>query len=319
MYPMKWLIFLAVALVSIDVFSPSAAFTESEKPIVIKSISHLNNSEVKETITFKLAAPVVPKIFTIGGEKPRLVIDFPQSVYLGKNVITLPDGILASDIRIGLHQTPVKKTRAVVDLSKKMPVQYTTEYLEQDNTLIVTLVPGTAVVQSNTVSDPQPQSLGALPDQDKLAVKSPGPESIAVVSSAKVEPEKPAGEKPATPVVPMLLEITFDDSSDRGETVLFRLNDFHPPTVSAIEKESPRIFCDFMAMNLGPNVQKTILAKSKYIERIRTARHQDPDKVRVILELSPGRDYDLQQIFFRKDNLFVLVVNELTPEQGDQK
>jgi len=288
---MKWLFFLVVALVLMDVFSSSAAFAETEKPIVIKSISHIKISEAKETITFKLAAPVVPKIFTIGGEKPRLVIDFPQSIYLGKNVITLPDGILASDIRMGLHQTPVKKTRVVVDLSKKTPVQYTTEYLEQDNTLIVTLVPDAAVVQSNTAPDLQSQSQRVLPGQDKLAA----------------------------PVVPTILEISFDDSSSKGETVLFRLNDFHPPTVSAIEKDPPRIFCDFMAMNLGPNVEKTIPAKSKYIERIHTARHQNPDKVRVILELSPGRDYDLQQIFYRKDNLFVLVVNELTPKQGDQK
>jgi hypothetical protein len=315
---MKWLFFLAVALVLMDIFSPSVAFTESEKPVVIKSISHLKNSEAKETVTFKLAAPVVPKIFTIGGEKPRLVIDFPQSIYLGKNVITLPDGILASDIRIGLHRTPVKKTRAVVDLSKKTPVQYTTEYLYQGNTLIVTLVPDAAVAQSNTAPDLQPQGQRVLPGQDKLAAKSPGQKSIPAVSSVRVEPEKPAGEKLAPPVVPMLLEISIDDSSGRGETVLFHLNDFHPPTVSANEKDPPRIFCDFMAMNLGPNVQKTIPAKSKYIERIRTARHRNPDKVQVILELSPGRDYDLQQIFFRKDNLFVLVVNELTQEQGDQ-
>jgi hypothetical protein len=129
----------------------------------------------------------------------------------------------------------------------------------------------------------------------------------------------PDQEKSAAPVVPMILEISFDNASGKGETVLFRLNDFHPPTVSAIEKDPPRIFCDFMAMNLGPNVQETILAKSKYIERIRTAKHRNPDKVRVILELSPGRDYDLQQIFYRKDNLFVLVVNELTPKQGDQQ
>jgi hypothetical protein len=96
------------------------------------------------------------------------------------------------------------------------------------------------------------------------------------------------------------------------------LNDFSPPTVSAIEKDNPRVLCDFMAMNLDSSVQKTIEVNGKYIERIRTARHQDPEKVRVVLDLLPNRDYDLQQVFFRNDNLFVLIVNELTPDQGAQ-
>ena len=100
--------------------------------------------------------------------------------------------------------------------------------------------------------------------------------------------------------------------------VLFRLNEFSPPTVSAIEKDNPRVLCDFMATNIDSSVQKTILTNGKYIERIRTAMHHDPEKVRIVLDLSPNRDYDLQQIFFRNDNLFVLIVNDLASNQGAQ-
>jgi hypothetical protein len=38
------------------------------------------------------------------------------------------------------------------------------------------------------------------------------------------------------------------------------------------------------------------------------------DKIRVVLDLAQDRDYDLQQVFFKNDNLFVLIVNELPPE-----
>ena len=94
-------------------------------------------------------------------------------------------------------------------------------------------------------------------------------------------------------------------------------NVFKPPTVSAIEQEKPRVACDFPATHLGAKVQEVISAKGKYIERIDIARNQDTGTVRVILELSPDRDYDLRQVFFKNDNLFVLIVNDLAPARDD--
>ncbi len=293
---MKWLFFLVVLFALMDISFPSTAFTKSEKPVVLKTISH-KNFGTKETITFNLAAPVVPKIFTLGGDNPRLVIDFPQSIYWGKNTMALSESRLASDIRIGLHRTPVEKTRVVIDLSKDKPVQYTSEYLARENTLIVTLSPGSTASHSTATPKLQAQRRKTPPIQDKLAGEMP---------------------KSEHPIVPMIQEISFDDSTGKGERVLFRLNDFYPPTVSATEQGSPKIFCDFEAMTLGPKVQKTIPAKGEYIESIQTITYQDSHKVRVILELSADRDYDLQQTFYRKDNLFVLAVNEVKPNQKDK-
>ena len=111
-----------------------------------------------------------------------------------------------------------------------------------------------------------------------------------------------------------ITDISFDDTANRGEMVLFRLNDFYPPVVSALEKENPRVICDFMDMALAPGVLVSIKAGGKYVQSIETTTESTPDKVRVILELAPDRDYDLQQVFFKNDNLFVLIVNELSPE-----
>ena len=321
---MKWFSLIVVTFAGLSLFFPSAAFTELEKPIEIKSISHINSSEVKETITFTLDAPVVPKIFTIGGENPRLVIDFPESIYLGKNVIVLADGVLASAIRLGLHQTPVKRTRAVVDLSKTMLVQYASEYSKLDNRLTLTLTPEGNPTQVGASPDLQPssQSQSILPVQKELSTALLDKKNLLSGVPGKEVTGVPADEKIASSVVPKrvptILKISFDDSSSRGEMVLFRLNDFSPPAVSAIEKDNPRVLCDFMAMNLDSSVQKTIETNGQYIERIRTAKHHDPEKVRVVLDLRPNRDYDLQQVFFRNDNLFVLIVNELTSDQGAQ-
>jgi len=319
---MRYFCLVVFAFIGINSFFTSVAFAELEKPIVIKSITHNKDSETKETITFTLSAFVVPKIFTLMGDNPRLVIDFPQSTYRGKNVISITDSVLARAIRLGLHQAPIKKTRAVIDLSKDMAVQYTSEFLEQENTLIITLLPDMTgpmtEPQATAVQDIQVQSPEVQPSQEKLSENLLNKKTMTQVSSVKEEKLGPVAESTATPAVPTILEISFDNSSGKGEMVFLRINNFSPPIVSAIEKDSPRVLCDFKAMKMGENVKKTILANGKYIERIRTVIHQDPEKVRVVLDLAANRDYDLQQVFYKKESLFVLIVNELTLDQGVQ-
>ena len=315
---MKWFCFVVVVFVGMNLLFPSAAFTELEKPVEIKSIVHTKISEVNETITFTLDKSVAPKLLTFGGAKPRLVIDFPESIYLGKNVISLADGVLASAIRIGLHNIPVRKTRVVVDLSKEIPVRYASEYSELDKKLTLTLTADLKKLKAETAVELKSQSQSTSPDQKKHSGRPVDQKNVTPETSMSEVAVAPASEKAIISELPTILDISFDDSSSKGEMVLFRLNKFSPPIVSVIEKENPRVLCDFMETNMNPSVLKSIEANGKYIERIRAARHDDPKKVRVVLDLLPNRDYDLQQVFFRNDNLFVLIVNELSPDQGAQ-
>lgn len=246
------------------------------------------------------------------------MIDFPESIYLGKNNISLVDGVLASAIRIGLHNTPVKKTRVVVDLSKEVPVHYASEYSELDKKLTLTLTPDLKKQKAETAVDLKSQSQSSSPDQKKLSERPVDQKNVTPETSISEVIVAPASEKAIISELPTILDISFDDSSSKGEMVLFRLSKFFPPIVSVIEKENPRVLCDFMETNMNPSVLNSIEANGKYVERIRAARHDDPKKVRVVLDLLPNRDYDLQQVFFRNDNLFVLIVNELSPDQGAQ-
>lgn len=324
---MKWLASRVVGSVDLGLLLflfllgglvPATALAEPESPVLITSISHIKKSVAKETITITLAAPVVPKIFTIRGENPRLVLDFLQTDYRGKNVIALPDSVLAAAIRIGFHQTPVRKTRIVVDLSQDIDVHSDTKYLAQGNTLVVTLTSETKKPQQIAVPELLPQSPKT---QQSRKIPPAGPleeRPIPPVFFDNEQEDKPVAKSIAASAVPTILEISFDDSSSKGEMVLFRLNDFFPPTVSAIEKSSPRVFCDFPATEIGPDVEEILSTKGKYIEHIRTVRLHDPELVRVFLELSPDRDYELHQVFFRKDNLFVLIVNELSAKLTGQ-
>jgi hypothetical protein len=223
----------------------------------------------------------------------------------------------------------------VIDLSKIYAVDYKHSFTESENLLEVVLTRGALLEKIVNVSVQEQKQApvatnDALPVTDEKAVVSPvvdeKPLPVPVAATEDVKDVPPVVTKEnAAPVVeevpsgvPQLLEVSFDDSSNRGEMVLFHLNDFFPPTVSAIEKNNPRVLCDFPGMKLSSDVQKQIDAGGKYVESVRTAYHADKDMVRVVLDLSPDRDYDLQQVFFKNDNLFVLIVNELPSEKDAQ-
>jgi hypothetical protein len=316
---MKWFASLFVALAGMIVVSHSATLAASSAAVVIESISHNVESDAKEKLTFKLTAQTLPKIFTMKGDNPRLVIDFPNSSYAGKGVIPLADGKLATSIRTGMHQTPEQKTRVAVDLAKQIPVSFTSEYSETANTLTIELSSDSKaqppkeappmVKPEAATPQPPPAEMAAAKPVDEKPVPPVFPAQETEKKSKAASTAQPATT--ATPQGPQLLNVTFDDSSSKGEMVLFHLTAFHPPTVSAVEKDNPKVVCDFVGMSLGKGVEENISAKGKYVQRISISKHSKPDKIRVELNLSPNRDYDLQQVFFKKDNLFVLIVNEL--------
>ncbi len=327
---MKRLAPLLLAVAGMMALSLSVAFAASSSGVTIESISHKVDSETEEKLTFKLSAQVGTKIYTMKGDNPRLIIDFPNSSYAGKGVIPLAAGKLATTIRTGMHQTPEQKTRVVVDLAKQIPIRYTSEYSEADNILSVVLLSDAQEAkqkESPLVPGVKKEIAAALRKPTEVAVAKPV-EPVEEKVPPQFPQQEPTKKAMATPVTettvsgktasPKLLSISFDDSSTKGEMVLFHLTAFEPPTVSAVEKDNPKVFCDFMGMELSTGVEENIAAQGKYVQRISTSKHSKPDKIRVVLNLSPQRDYDLQQVFFKNDNLFVLIVNELPPEKSAQ-
>ena len=124
-------------------------------------------------------------------------------------------------------------------------------------------------------------------------------------SKKEVSGTKSAGKKPQ----PLLSAVTFEKTSTKGEMIIFKLNGFYPPKVVGIEKDAPRVICDFPNTLLGGQVKDVIDCHGKYVESVQITKQKKPDNVKVVLNLVPNRNYDLQQVFFKEDNLFVLFIN----------
>jgi hypothetical protein len=137
-------------------------------------------------------------------------------------------------------------------------------------------------------------------------VKSVLEESTVIQSLSEVGETE---EKTEDNLVPTLLTVEFDDTSQRGEIVAFKLNTFNPPVVFGIEEDTPRIVCFFKDTSPGEELDEVIETQGRYIRNIQIGKYRNPDNVRVVLDLVPGKNYDLQQIFFKKDNLFMIIIN----------
>lgn len=109
---------------------------------------------------------------------------------------------------------------------------------------------------------------------------------------------------------PLLKEIQFVKTSANEEKVIFLLNGFYSPEIFALKGEKPRVVCDFINLRLENTVKRQIDTNGDFIQCIRVGIHPSASsKVRVVLDLVPYQSYDIQQIFFRKDNTFVLIVH----------
>jgi hypothetical protein len=165
--------------------------------------------------------------------------------------------------------------------------------------------------ESSPIQTPAPAAEAQIPEP---AEAEPAQN---ITTPALPEAEAESAENIATPALPeaeaspVLLDVAFEKSANKSETVLFRLNNFFPPLVFGIEQGEPQVVCDFLDARLGPEVADSIQAGGEFISRVEVVSESDPEKVRVTLTLVPNRHYDLQQLFFKEDNLFVIIVSEL--------
>ena len=276
-----------------------------------------------EQVIFTLNVPLTPTIFTLAGENPRMVFDFADATISRKVSSVYPaGGKLIKRIRVGLHKGATPKTRVVLDLTTPNGISVDQSFNDQASVLTVTLkntelvikpVKTKAKISSSTSSSEmetaKPTSPAAEQSTENSTVdilKEPEPEPAPVQAAPAVTD---SASEPGKDDSPQLQSIIFDNATDNGEMVVFQLNGFYPPTVKGIEEENPRAICDFKQTAIAPEVGSIEETDGKFVKSIRVGKHADPDMIRVVIDLAPNKNYDLQQVFFKEDNLFVIIVN----------
>ncbi len=295
---------------------------------LIKKVSFEQGDGNIESVIFHLDGPWLPKVFALKGENPRVVFDF-MNTKLSRTVPSTIDarGSMVRKVRLGRHSN---KTRVVIDLVAGGAFNFDQQFDKKNNILTIQLFsvdyPENDAVNPavELAADSIPEAVPAMVAEETATVAVAEPVSLASTEEPVTEVEAAAGEsveqnsETTTPPLveednpvadPVLLELSFEDTSSKGEMVLFKLNGFYPPTVTGEEEGTPLVICNFAGTRLGEEVQKSMEIGGEFIQRLQVVQPQGSDAVRVTVELVPSKNYDLQQVFFKEDNLFVIIVN----------
>jgi len=254
-----------------------------------------------------------PKTRIVFDLTPGQDIDFEQKFDRTTNALVIRVFAVGTHLDpIMAEQEPVKEEQVVEPVAVVVPEEKPAPKND------VTPGGGAAVqpvAEAETVTEPKPEVEISQAEQQVASV----PKTVTTPPEAKMEEstviqplseigdtEKQVEAKPSSPV---LYSIEFDDNSNRGEMIMFKLNEFYPPVVFGIEEDIPRIVCFFKGTGAGEELKDLIESNGQYVKAIRVGKYQNPDNIRVVLDLVPDKNYDLQQIFFKDDNLFMIIIN----------
>lgn len=290
---------------------------------LIKEVNFEQGDGKAESVIFHLDGPWLPKVFALKGDNPRVVFDFMETS-LSRSIPSIIDaqGIMIRKIRLGRHSN---KTRVVIDLTAGGEFNFDQQFDEINNMLTIQLFPADfpekeaaqAVVQQEITPAPVAAVVVTMPADDVVETVEPVA-AVEPATVAAVEPEKTevavasmssSVEEEGPVPDPLLYDVSFENTSDKGEMVLFKLNGFYPPTVSGEEEGTPLVICDFAGTRLDETVIKDQVIDGNFIKLVKVRQLESPNLIRVTLELIPSKNYDLQQVFFKEDNLFVIIVN----------
>ena len=108
--------------------------------------------------------------------------------------------------------------------------------------------------------------------------------------------------------------ITSKIVSENRETVAFELNGFYPPETFVLKGERPRVVCDFLNTRIDDNIGDRIESEGSLIKGIRVAPYGGvAARVRIVLDLSRDRHYEIDQTFYKKENIYLVTVSTAVP------
>jgi len=117
---------------------------------------------------------------------------------------------------------------------------------------------------------------------------------------------------------PLLMEISSENLYDGSIKVLFILSEVNNPKMFFYKGESPKVVCDFANVTIKPGLKKDIRVNKRFIKNVRMGEHNHPTrKVRVVLDLVPGKKYIVREIPPEPNIFSVIIRSEKEDQAGD--
>ncbi len=83
-----------------------------------------------------------------------------------------------------------------------------------------------------------------------------------------------------------------------------------------LEENIPKIILDFFDTQLGKEIDQHINVNGNIIQKIRFGQHNDPLKLRVVLDLAPNKKYEYKETFNGKTYQHLIIIVVKSSEKG---
>ncbi|HBT97505.1 MAG TPA: hypothetical protein DEB25_07695 [Desulfobulbaceae bacterium] len=291
-------LFIALLLLSFHPASALAAVLER----VTKNIE-----DGQDAFSLLFEGRSKPKIFSIGGDSPRLVFDFPGARYPGPQKIAA-DGAVVKAVRIATHQNPLK-TRVVFDLIPGRAIDYKQEFLEDSQTLRISF---SNKGEKPAASSPAPVQETAPPAVPAKATETASPFAgplLAAKSSSKTTRPTVPEDASSSPAAARLFAYSLVTQPTGGDVLRLQLDSYASPKITAHEGEKPQIVCFFPRMRLAVPKELNRPLSGKFIQKVAVSEQKKPAGIQIVINLEGGHDYDIRQVFVKDESIFELIVN----------
>ena len=126
---------------------------------------------------------------------------------------------------------------------------------------------------------------------------SQGQRQTPVVDTAKAAPK------------PLITGIRANTGAHGEERLIFSMQGATAPAIFFIEGDPVRLVCDFLKADVAAGVPTVMRPAGRMIQQVRIGIHGDPErKVRVVLDLAPGIEYEIDEYFRPEENSYELIV-----------
>jgi hypothetical protein len=114
----------------------------------------------------------------------------------------------------------------------------------------------------------------------------------------------------------MLKNITFKFEPAGHEKVFIDFNRDVVPEISSIEGNDPRIVIDIKNVLSVRQGLARIKVQGKLIRQIRSALDRTSHRLRIVLDLAPLRNFEVEPAYYKAEKMYVLDISETVADSG---
>ena len=121
-------------------------------------------------------------------------------------------------------------------------------------------------------------------------------------------PAAPGSEKAAGQVY-TITSVQVKVEAGKKESIAFQMDGFQPPETFVLKGDRPRVVCDFLNTRVLDSVGNRVASGGSLVKDIRIAPYGGgAPRVRVVLDLSPGQSYVVDQTFYKQENRYTVTI-----------